>query len=245
MLVEKKFRVAAHSGSIYSVISNSKKNIFTGGSEGVVLMWDLNSIENPVAVAKVSGQIFSLCIIEDLNHLWIGTMNGAIHVLDLNEKKEIRYFIHHSQSVFDIQIHDKKIYTASKDGNISVWDVRSQNLLKTVFVSQSGLRKISFHPTKNEIAIGSSDNSIYILHSSFQDPASRIQLRVHTNSVFSLCYTNDGKYLLSGGRDAMLNCFATEENYTLKKSLPAHIYTINDIVIINENHFAKIGRAHV
>lgn len=56
--VEKLFQVAAHSGSIYSIISDSDEFVYTAGSEGVVLKWNIQTPDSAIAVAKVSGQIF-------------------------------------------------------------------------------------------------------------------------------------------------------------------------------------------
>ena len=85
--IEKIFQLAAHSGSVYSVIHDKNDAVYTGGSEGVVLKWNIDDYESVTAVARVSGQIFSLFLFEPLNQLWIGTMSGAVHVLDLNSKK--------------------------------------------------------------------------------------------------------------------------------------------------------------
>lgn len=239
--VEKLFQVAAHSGSIYSIISDSDEFVYTAGSEGVVLKWNIQSPDSAIAVAKVSGQIFSLYLFQSLNQLWVGTMSGAVHVLDLNSKKEIHHFVNHTASVFDIQLsHDGKIFIASKDGSISIWKATTSQFLQTIFVAEGGLRKITFHPTRNEMAIGSSDNIIYIFSTDNYELIKKIE--AHANSIFSLCYSTGGEHLFSGGRDAMLYCWDVLNNYHELKKLPAHLYTINDIVLLNGNLMATAGR---
>ena len=239
--VEKLFQVAAHSGSIYSIISDSDEFVYTAGSEGVVLKWNIQSPDSAIAVAKVSGQIFSLYLFQPLNQLWVGTMSGAVHVLDLNLKKEIHHFINHTASVFDIQLsNDGKIFIASKDGSISIWEATTSQFLQTIFIAEGGLRKIVFHPTRNEMAIGSSDNIIYIFSTDNYKLIKKIE--AHANSIFSLCYSAGGEHLFSGGRDAMLYCWDVLNNYHELKKLPAHLYTINDIVLLNGNLMATAGR---
>ncbi len=239
--VEKLFQVAAHSGSIYSIISNREEFVYTGGSDGVVLKWNIKSPDSATAVAKVSGQIFSLYLFQPLNQLWVGTMSGAVHVLDLNLKKEIHYFINHTASVFDIQLSsDEKIFIASKDGSISIWEAATSQFIQSIHIADGGLRKISFHPTRNEMAIGSSDNSIYIFSADSYELINKID--AHSNSIFSLCYSMDGTELFSGGRDAMLYCWDVLNNYHELKKLPAHLYTINDIVLLSGNLMATAGR---
>lgn len=239
--IEKIFQVAAHSGSVYSVIHDKNDAVYTGGSEGVVLKWNIDDYESVTAVARVSGQIFSLFLFEPLNQLWIGTMSGAVHVLDLNSKKEIHHFINHTASVFDIQLNtDGRIYIASKDGSISIWDAANASFIYKLQVSSEGLRRIAFHPNKNEMAVASSSNSIFIISTKSYEVL--IKVDAHTNSVFSLCYSYDGEQLFSGGRDAMLYAWDVLNNYCELNKLPAHLFTINDIVLLNGNYFATAGR---
>ncbi len=239
--VEKLFQIAAHSGSIYSVISDKEEALYTAGSEGIVLKWNVNEIESATVLAKVSGQVFSLLIYESLNQLWVGTMAGVVHVLDLNSKKEIHHFVNHTDSIFDIQMNsDERIYIASKDGSISIWEAATSRFINRIQIAQDGLRKIAFHPNKKEMAIGSSDNYIYILSTeNFQE---LYKIEAHTNSVFSLCYSTDGEQLFSGGRDAMLYSWNVLNNYSELKNRPAHLFTINNIILLRGKYIATAGR---
>jgi WD40 repeat protein len=63
------------------------------------------------------------------------------------------------------------------------------------------------------------------------------EFRAHKNSVFALRYSPDGKYLLSGGRDAHLNIWDHKENYRLKESIIAHMYAIHSIDYREDGRF--------
>jgi WD40 repeat protein len=56
----------------------------------------------------------------------------------------------------------------------------------------------------------------------------KIIYSAHTLSANIVRYSPDGKFLLSGGRDAHLNIWDTK-NYSQVKSIPAHNYAIYDI----------------
>ncbi|MEI7802717.1 MAG: hypothetical protein WCI97_08745, partial [Bacteroidota bacterium] len=239
--VEKLVQVAAHTGSVYSIISDGSETIFTAGSDGIVIRWNIHQPESPTAVAKIAGQIFTMYLFQPLNQLWIGTMSGAVHVIDLNLKKEIHHFVNHSASVFDIQLsNDGKIFIASKDGSISIWEPTTAQFIQSIHITDSSLRKNAFHPTRNEMAIGSSDNCIYILTTDNYQLATKIES--HSNSVFSLCYSSDGNELYSGGRDALLHSYDVLNQYFELRKLPAHLYTINDIVLLDNNLMATASR---
>ena len=90
------------------------------------------------------------------------------------------------------------------------------------------------------MAIGSSDNSLYILSTDNYELLNKIE--AHANSIFSLCFSVDGEQMFSGGRDAMLYSWDVLNNYHELKKLPAHLYTINDIVLLNGNLMATASR---
>ncbi|MNE08756.1 WD domain, G-beta repeat [compost metagenome] len=54
------------------------------------------------------------------------------------------------------------------------------------------------------------------------------ELHDHSMSVFTLQYSPDGSYLISGARDAQLKVWNTM-NYELKLNIPAHLFAINHI----------------
>src|SRR5258706_13668807 len=117
LTVELQAKLTAHTGSIYAICAGkSDEEFFSAGSEGIVVRWNLNDLQNAMAAAKVNGQVFALLFLAEKNQLVIGTMSGGLHVIDLTEKKEIHYITYHEDSIFDIKFHSDKIYVASKDG---------------------------------------------------------------------------------------------------------------------------------
>lgn len=51
----------------------------------------------------------------------------------------------------------------------------------------------------------------------------------HTNSVFTLAYTPDGRFLLSAGRDAHLKAWDAHEGYRHHNDVVAHLFAINNL----------------
>jgi len=238
---ERKFHLTGHSGSVYTIIQEQNSNTFlSAGSEGIVVKWSSADYSHPTACAKVKGHIFALLFLPDKNHLVIGTMYGSLYVIDLNSKQEIHHITFHQQSIYDIRFFDSKIFVCSKDGVLSIWDTE-YHPLKSLKISTEALRQIDFSHSHNEIAIGASDHHIYILSST--DFSLQKILNGPANSVFSICFSPDGKYLLTGSRDAHLYQWNVNENYSLLQQIPAHLYTINHIIYIcNDKLFATASR---
>ena len=65
----------------------------------------------------------------------------------------------------------------------------------------------------------------------------------HGNSVFTVAYTPDERYLISGGRDAMMRVWDLGRNGASVSTQPAHWFTINHIAFSPDGlYFATASR---
>lgn len=215
------------------LFSEKEKCFFSGSSEGIILKWNSENYQEAKVVANIKASVLSLFYFPKKSILLAGQLQGGLHVLDLENKKELRHIAFHKNGVFDIKFNDGKIFLSGGDGVLSIWEPDDFNLLKSVPVSTKSIRSLNFHPTKKELALGVSDHCIYIIDSNSFSIKKKIEH--HKNSVFSVAYSPDGKYLLSGSRDAHLCVWDVNNNYELISTFPAHYYTINDIAFNSEN----------
>lgn len=241
MQIEQISKFALHKGSVYALVNGNSGNSFlSAGSEGIVVQWNLNDPLNAVAIAKVDGQVFSLLLLPEKNHLVIGTMSGGLHIIDLSEKKEIHYITYHEQSIFDIKLYEQQLLVASKDGTLSVWSVKDYSLQRVVNVSDLSLRMIDLHSSRQEAAIACSDNNTYLLN--LEHWKIKAVLQGPSNSVFSVAYVQGSEKLLAGSRDAQLYVYDLKTKQ-LEKQIKAHLYTINHLQFISGNkYFATASR---
>ncbi|HPN71748.1 MAG TPA: hypothetical protein PLZ32_19615, partial [Saprospiraceae bacterium] len=79
---------------------------------------------------------------------------------------------------------------------------------------------------------GGSDLYLYVIHSETLKITQK--LKAHNSSIFTIKINENGK-IYTGGRDALLNMWSLEDGtFELLKSIPAHMYTINDILLHND-----------
>jgi WD40 repeat protein len=242
--IRKVSHLTAHTGSVYAIQKNpfQADSFFTAGGDGKVLKWNFENLDTAYLTAKVETNIFSLCPMVP-EYLLLGQMQGGIHVLGVNEKKEIRNIIFHSKGIFDIVSAENNnvFFVAGGDGVLSLWSNRNFDLLKSCKISENSIRSIIIDEENQTIYAGCSDSNIYVLN--YKTLEIIHQFEAHKNSIFSLCLSPDGKFLLSGSRDAHLNVWKVEENYSLLHSQPAHLFTINHIVFHPQGKwFATAGR---
>ena len=228
--IQKIATLTGHNSSIFALAPYHKEQLFlSGAGDGWIVEWDFHDPEMGKLLAKVETQIFSLCYLKSKNWVIAGNMNGGVHWVALNRPDDTKNILQHQKGVFAIQEVGDYILTAGGAGLLTKWDISQQKAIESLHLSNQSLRCIAYSPERKEIAIGASDNTIYLLDAHTLALKHNIS-DAHDNSVFSIRYTPDNQHLISGGRDAHLKVWSLEPTVKEISKQPAHWFTINDIV---------------
>ena len=231
--VKKLHTFIGHNDSLYCLEALDDHRFFSAGSDGMVILWDLRSPDEGEVIAKVEGSVYAMTYISDDQTLIVGENNEGIHKIDLEKKKEVGSIQLGNHQIFDIESFEDKLWVALGSGELVQLNP-SLEILNRIKVSSERVRSIDF--SQNELVIGLSDNSIKVIDSETLETT--YELKGHKNSVFTAKFHPSGKYLVSGGRDAQLKVWDTSEQYVLRESIAAHIYTINHLVFSRDGkHF--------
>jgi WD40 repeat protein len=148
-------------------------------------------------------------------------------------------------------VFGKYAFVASGDGTVTVVDIDSLTIVKRLTASEKNARTIAINPAAREMAVGYSDYYIRIF--GLDDFALKKEYLAHGNSVFTLVYSPDYQFLLSGSRDARLKSWDANGVYSLNQEVAAHLFAINHIAFGPDGkHFVtcsmdksvKIWRSH-
>lgn len=224
--VNKSNTLTGHNDCIYALTEGSDPRFFyTGAGDGMVVEWDLDNPKDGKLIAKLPNSVYAVEVDRERNLLIIGHNFEGIHVIDLNENKEIWSLQLTDQAIFDIKIYGNEILVGTGDGILVVVDIDARSVKKHIKLSSKSIRVMSIASGKKHLALGLSDHSIKILDlaNGFEPLAN---LTGHTNSVFALGYTPDETILCSGGRDAHLK-FWDASSYSLSENIVAHMFAIN------------------
>lgn len=221
--------LTGHSGCVYAMDKGISENtVFTAGSDMFIALWNLETLQAEKFSASLPAAVYAICHIPEKKLLLAGTTTGSIHILDLEKKEEIKMLQHHTAPIFDIKysLETNCFYTAGGDGNFAVCSLDTLSLIKMKKLSHEKVRSIDFNYTTSEIAVALGDCNVLVFDLHTLDH--KKDFIGHGLASNVVRYSLDGKFLLTGGRDAHLNIWQVG-NYVLVKSIPAHNWAIYDI----------------
>ncbi|GHB50690.1 WD40 repeat domain-containing protein [Mongoliitalea lutea] len=225
--VNKLHSLTGHNDCIYALTEGPDPRFFyTGSGDGMVVEWDLDNPRDGKLMAKVGHSVYALEIDKERNLLFIGHNFEGIHVIDLENSKELWSLKMTDQSIFDIKAIGNELYVGTGDGIIHIIDIEQRAVKKHIKISKKSVRILAIDPSRRQLAAGLSDHSIKIINLADHSPI--YSLDAHNNSVFGLAYAPNKPMLVSGGRDAYMNIWDTEKYY-LQESIVAHMFAINYI----------------
>lgn len=239
--IHKSVELSGHEAPVYALETlGDKKAFYSGSGDRVVCKWQPDLDEQGAALVQTLDTVYSLCHIKKNNQLVIGCSNGSFHVVDLAAGKEIRLIQHHKAGIFDMVYSDKlkRIFTASADGTIAVWEAESFKLLYSLPVTEGKVRSLSLHPDQELIAVSGGDGRIRIFETERLKLIS--EFTAHQTSVNAVRYHPQGHVLFSGGHDAHLNCWDAKSFKSLEK-IPAHNYAIYSIAFSPDARWMATG----
>lgn len=244
--VNKKVDFAGHTGSVYALSAAAVADEFySGGSDKLIAQWNTNQPSEGKLLARTNDIIYSLLNINEKGLLLAGQAAGGIHVINTVTNAEERLLQYHEAPVFDMcmsNVHHL-LFTLAGDGGMAMIDASDFSLISRSPLIQGKLRSAALNDDESLIAVGAGDGSVFIFSLPDMKPVYHGKVHQENFSVNAVSFSPDGKYLLTGSRDAHLKIFDVKNNFKEVHSIPAHNYAIYSIVWHpSHSHFATASR---
>ncbi|MGB0523771.1 MAG: WD40 repeat domain-containing protein [Flammeovirgaceae bacterium] len=229
-----------HRDSLYTIEPSGEQNhFFASGGDRMVVEWNLLKPNHGKLIARTENTIYALCFLSEKNQLLVGENTAGIHLIDVNSQAKVNSTKITEDAVFDIKHKAGKVFVALGDGEVVVLEVENLTTLKRLKHSSASARCIALHPNKPEFVVGYSDHSFRIF--STETFELLYETVGHSNSIFTVNYSPDGKFLLSGSRDAHLKIWNAATGYELYEDIVAHMFTINHITYSTDGRYFATG----
>lgn len=228
--IQKLHSFTGHNGSVYALAEGFAPGILlSGSSDKFVAGWNLPEQISEKFAAQFPAPVYSLLSMKNRKLLLAGTGSGSIHILDIEAKQELKILQLHSAQVFDLAFSEKHqlLIAAGGDGQISFCDAEF-NFIKSGKLSEQKIRNLAISPEEDLLAVACGDGTIRIFN--LPECKEINSFHAHDLSANAIAWDPQGKYLLSGGRDAHLKAWDVKNDFALLNSIPAHNFAIYKIV---------------
>ncbi|CAN5319446.1 hypothetical protein BH09BAC5_BH09BAC5_27270 [soil metagenome] len=240
----KRIVFGGHRGGIYGLTTGaSPEIIFSGSSDKFIGSWNLKTESQEEFAIECPFPVYALHFLPERNLLLAGTGGGTFHVIDVATKQIIQTEQLHIAQIFDIAESKKNglIFTASADGSFSVLNSADFSGIKNLKITPEKVRGFALSPDENLLAVTCGDGNLKIY--ALPQVEEIHSFTAHTMATNTVAWHPEGKYLLTGGRDAHLNVWDVNNNFESIKSIPAHNFALYHIVFSpDKKYFATASR---
>ncbi|MCC5919583.1 MAG: WD40 repeat domain-containing protein [Cyclobacteriaceae bacterium] len=234
--IEKTFSLLGHKDCIYTLEKGKdEKEFFSAGGDGLVVKWHIDKPESGQLVAKVDGSVYALHYDAERDLLAVGQNFEGVHLIRPSSKEIVASRKLGKVAIFDIFIVQDYLFASDGAGRVHIMTLNGLNMVKILNDSEESARCMAYHQERAELAVGYSDKRIRVYD--LRNLSLKYDFAAHDNSVFTLQYSHDGKFLLSGSRDAHLKAWDIQNEYQEKGQIVAHMYAINHIAFSDDGKY--------
>jgi WD40 repeat protein/transcriptional regulator with XRE-family HTH domain len=215
-----------HKGWVWSVaFSPDGRMLASGSTDSSVRVWDVESGRCLQVLTDHAGCVWSVSFSADGQQLASGSDDKTVRLWNL-QGQCLRVLKGHTQSVYSVHFatDQQTLASSSNDATVRIWDVSNGHCLSVLQGHTSGVQCVRYSPDAQLLASGCRDGSIrlwsnYLSHDQHPKPhpinSSAKLLHGHTDFVWDIAFSPDGRLLVSGGRDGTLRLWNVQDGQSI------------------------------
>jgi hypothetical protein len=223
--------LAGHSDAIRSIVySKNGKDMYTAGSDGKILKWDMTAAKATPTTINAHGFIYR-SIDVSADEKWISACADLnyIQLFDITQPVPVPVQLRgHKGLVWTASFtpDSKGLVSAGADSSVIYWDLDTKKP-NIIHKGKSKIKHIEINPKGNYIVVGNEKGQVLLLdrNKNYEE----IPIVDHRGKiVHSVAFSSDGNYVVSGDEAGVVKVYSLIEN-KLVAVLTDHKARINDI----------------
>jgi WD40 repeat protein len=239
-----------HTDEVWSVaITPNGKYIVSGSRDNTIKLWDINTGK---LIRSFKGHVEPVQVVvitQNGKYIVSGSDDKTIKLWDIKTGRLVRSFEGHKGPVRSVTItpNRKYIVSGSWDDTIKLWNINTGKLIKSFKGHKDDVSSVAISPNGNYIVSGSRDNTIKLWDINTRKILRNINtgkilrnFKGHTDEVWSVTITPNGKYIVSGSFD---NTIKLWDIYTGKliRSFEEQTDDVNSVAISPNGKYIVSG----
>ena len=223
-------RWEVHQGPLYAMCMTGK-GFFSGGADKQVLFHPHQEDLPIEKMAQFGESIFSIQMIDEC--LWVGCFSGHCYQINI-KSQEVRKWQAHEGPVFAIALLTNGwMATGGADGKLHIWDVQSQQILRTIWLGEFKIRSLQFLKEENQLVVAGGDGSLTVLDVPWFNTLHLWESK--EDACYSAVYFPSKGLWISGHKNGNIRFWKKHESKALLQ-IPAHLGAVYDLKLDVKNN---------
>jgi WD40 repeat protein len=230
-------------------ITKNGKYIISGSNDKTIKLWNIKNGRLVMSFEGHKGPVRSVTITPNRKYIVSGSWDDTIKLWNINTGKLIKSFKGHKDDVSSVAItpNGKYIVSGSSDNTIKLWNIKTGRWIRSFKGHTNSVWSVAITPNGKNIVSGRFDNTIKLWDINTRKILRNINtgkilrnFEGHTDEVWSVTITPNGKYIVSGSFD---NTIKLWDIYTgkLLRSFEEHIDDVNSVAISPNGKYIVSG----
>jgi WD40 repeat protein len=213
-----------HSDWVMSVAFSKQGIVASGSLDKTIRLWDINQGICIGILAGHTNGLLGVTFVGDGNILASSSVDGTVRLWDISTQQCIKVLQGHTNSINTITANPQGtlLVSAGDDFSVRMWNVANGECVRTLKARINWVGAVAVSPLSSEklgviIASGNEDRTVRLwnLKGNYRS------LIGHTEFIFAVAFSPDGRILASGSADKTIRLWDTATNQCIKV-LQAH-----------------------
>ena len=205
------------SGALALSLDGSR--VVTGGKDGAVRVWDVDSGETVSVLKGHTSRVRSVAVSADGSRVVTGGKGGSVRVWDVDSGETVSVLEGHTSLVESVawSADGSRVAAGGADRSVRVWDVDSGETVSVLEGHRSPVRSVAWSVDGSRVAVGVFDGSVHVWDVDSGETVS--VLEGHTFGVESVAWSVDGSRVAAGARDGSIRVWDAKKRELLRTAL--------------------------